>query len=98
MHQRTSVKTELSALYPAYWKRGAESLIAEYLSGKTLGEPADHFGEQTWRLFCHAIEYRNLLAHECTYLGLDRSPALIDACRKVLQKLAADEGFSADDI
>jgi hypothetical protein len=98
MHLRAKTKPELSQLYAEYWKKGAEDLISEYLSARSLGEPATHFGQETWRLFGYAVQYRNLLAHECTYLGLDRSPALIEACREVLRKLANDAGLSADDI
>lgn len=98
MHQGAQTKPGLSALYPQYERRGAESLIGEYLTKKALGSPADHFGAETWQLFGFAVEYRNLLAHECTYLGGDRSPQLIEACRKVLQTLARDEGLNADDI
>jgi len=98
MHHRVRTKAELSALYPEYWRRSAESLIAEYLAAKSLGEPASHFGERAWQLFGYAVQYRNLLAHECTYLGGDRSPELIQACRAVLQTLAKDAGLNANDI
>lgn len=98
MHLRAKTKTELSQLYTEYCRKGAEDLISEYLSARSLGEPATHFGAETWRLFGYAVQYRNLLAHECTYLGLDRSPALIESCRQVLRKLANDAGLSADDI
>lgn len=98
MHQRGRPKPELSALYSEYVRRGPESLIGEYLSAKGLPAPREHFGSDTWLLFGYAVQYRNLLAHECTYLGGDRSPKLIDACRKVLQTLAKDEGLNADDI
>jgi hypothetical protein len=98
MHLRAKTKAELSQLYPEYWRKGAEELICEYLAARSLGEPGNHFGQETWRLFGYAVQYRNVLAHECTYLGLDRSPALIEACRVVLRKLANDAGLSADDI
>jgi hypothetical protein len=98
MRQSAATKTELSALYPEYERRGPKALIGEYLAKKGLGTPAGQFGAETWQLFGFAVEYRNLLAHECTYLGQDRSPQLIDACRKVLQTLAKAEGLDADDI
>lgn len=98
MHLRARSQTELSALYPEYWKRSAESLIAEYLAAKSMGDPALHFGERNWKLFGYAVQYRNLLAHECTYLAGDRSPELIQACRTVLKTLAKDAGLDADDI
>ena len=98
MHQTARSNSELFVIYPQFERRGAQSLIGEYLDKKGLGAPADHFGADTWQLFGYAVEYRNLLAHECTYLGGDRSPRLIEACRKVLQTLAKDEGLNADDI
>lgn len=98
MHQSARTKAELSEIYPEYSKRSAKSLIVEYLSKRYLGEPVSHFGERTWQLFLYAVQYRNLLAHECTYLGSDKSLELIEACRTVLQVLAKDEGMNADDI
>lgn len=98
MHQPRRTKQELSEIYAEYERHGPRALIGEYLAAKSLGAPCDHFGADTWELFGYAVDYRNLLAHECTYLGLDRSTRLIDACRKVLQTLAKDEGLNADDI
>ena len=98
MHQPRRTKQELSKIYSEYERRGPKALIGEYLTAKGLGTPCDHFGTDTWKLFGYAVDYRNLLAHECTYLGLDRSPRLIEACRKVLQTLAEDEGLNPDEI
>ena len=98
LHHRGQTKEQLSALYPEYERRGPQALIGEYLTAKSLGTPRDHFGADTWKLFGYAVDYRNLLAHECTYLGQDRSPQLIDACRKVLQTLVKDAGLNPDDI
>ena len=98
MHQHARTKTELSSIYPKYRKRSVESLIVEYLSKRDLGEAALHFGEHTWKLFGYAVQYRNLLAHECTYLGTNSSLELIEACRLVLRMLVKDAGLDADDI
>jgi len=98
MHLRAKSKSDLSAIYPEYRMRGAEELVLEYLKKKGFDAPETQFGEGAWELFRYAVQYRNLLAHECTYLGLDKSPALVDACRTVLRKLAAHEGLNADDI
>jgi len=98
MHQPRRTKQELSKIYSEYERHGPKALIGEYLTAKGLGVPCDHFGADTWKLFGYAVDYGNLLAHECTYLGLDRSPRLIDACRKVLQTLAQDEGLNTDEI
>lgn len=42
-----------------------------------------------------AVDYRNLLAHECTYLGLDKFPSLIDGCEEILEKLVELAGLVA---
>jgi len=98
MHQHARTKTELTDIYQKYRNQSAESLIKEYLTNRSLGEAPTHFGERTWQLFGYAVQYRNLLTHECTYLGSDKSPELIEACRAVLRKLVKDEGMNADDI
>ena len=85
------------ALYPKYRFRGAEELIVEYLAKLNLGSPESYFGGDTWKHFHFAVEYRNLLAHECTYIGQDRSPLLVDACSSVLHKLAKAGGVSSDE-
>ena len=88
MNHRCKSKTELNRLYPQYRNRAPKSLVNEYLLAKGISDPDAYFGENTWRLFGYAIEYRNLLAHECTYLGLDKFPSLIGACNEILDSLA----------
>jgi hypothetical protein len=104
MHRHTrgnsdmsTIKAKLSSIYPDYKRKGAKELIEEFLSGAKLPPPASLFGESIWETFLYAVEYRNVLAHECTYLGQDRSPALIQACQTVLHKLAASAGLKAAD-
>ena len=98
MHLRAKNKAGLSAIYPEYRLRGAEELVREYLNAKGITTPESHFENGVWDHFRYAVQYRNLLAHECTYLGLDKSPALVEACRTVLRKLAKHEGLNIDDI
>jgi hypothetical protein len=93
MHVGAKSQADLSALYPAYRNMGPERLIEEYLSSQGLGEPSAYFGPELWQLFLYAIEYRNLLAHECTYLGQDMSPGLISACTSILDALARSKGL-----
>ena len=97
-HLRAKSKSELSAIYPEYRMRGAEDLVIEYLKKIGFDAPESQFGKDAWEHFRYAVQYRNLLAHECTYLGLEKSPALVDACRTVLRQLAGHEGLNADDI
>ena len=97
MAKPPALKSYLSTIYPKYKRKGPEDLIAQYLAGKGLPKPAEFFGRATWQRFHYAIEYRNVLAHECTYLGQDRSPALIEACQTVLHRLAVAAGLEAGD-
>ena len=76
---------------------GKQVLIEEFLGSAKLPAPPTYFGIGTWETFLYAIEYRNVLTHECTYLGQDRSPALIEACQVVLHKLAAAAGLKPAD-
>ncbi|MDH5538533.1 MAG: hypothetical protein OEY03_03930 [Rhizobacter sp.] len=89
MHTSTSTKTkaELSAAYAAYRHRKPEGLIREYLEAKGISDPKVFFAEDTWLLFGYAVKYRNLLAHECTYLGIAKFPTLIEACEEILASL-----------
>ena len=96
MHCRAGSKPELSAIYSQYKFKAPEELISEYLERRPLGSPDTFFDRDDWRLFQFAVKYRNVLAHECTYLGQDISPALISATRRVLSKLAATQGLQFD--
>jgi len=95
MHHRAKSKTELRNLYPKYRDRAPKTLVAEYLSVRGIDDPTTFFGEDNWRLFGYAVEYRNLVAHECTYLGLDKFPSLIESCEAVLEKLSQLGGLRA---
>jgi hypothetical protein len=97
MRCHATSKAELSAVYPRYRNKGAEELIEEFLSVRGLGSADDFFGSGTWKRFRYAVQYRNLLAHECTYLGQDMSPRLIEACRGVLESLAKTQGLALDE-
>ncbi len=88
MHAIASSKNELAELNPRYSHRKPEGLIREYLESKGISDPSAFFAEDTWQLFGYAVKYRNLLAHECTYLGLEKFPSLIEACEDVVSALA----------
>lgn len=92
---RAKSKIELKSLYPKFRDRSAKTLVAEYLRARGVADPVAFFEEDSWRLFCYAVEYRNLLTHECTYLGLDKFPSLIEACEAVLEKLVQLGGLRA---
>jgi len=94
MHQEGRTKQEVSSLYPKFRNIGAKKLITQYLQKKINSDPENFFGKETWTKVGFAIDYRNLLAHECTYLGQDKYPDLLAACREVLKKLAEVEGLN----
>ena len=88
MHTNVASKAGLLEEYPRYRYRKPEGLIREYLESKGIADPKAFFAEDTWQLFGYAVSYRNLLAHECTYLGLAKFPSLIRACEDMLSALA----------
>jgi hypothetical protein len=53
----------------------------------------ERYGDETWQLFGLAHMYRNLVVHECTYLGQDKYPALIAASLRVLEGLVEAGGL-----
>lgn len=94
MHQHGSSKGELSSIYPQYQYMGLEALVAKYLQSKNGVTPSSFFGQETWDLIKYSVSFRNLLVHECTYLGQNKYPQLICACELVLKMLAELEGLS----
>ena len=95
LHSRASSKAELSAAYPAVQFESPAALITAYLASRGFTGPETYFSEGVWNRFNYAVKYRNLLAHECTYLGQDLSPRLVQACREVLTRLAETQGLQA---
>ena len=91
-HGARGREARLRAYYSKYRNWGASSLVREYLAVKKAGTPQEVFGTDSWRLYGHAIGFRNLLAHECTYLGLQKFEPLIGACRAVLTGLVRLSG------
>ena len=94
MHCHATTQAELSGVYPRYRFLGPEELILEFLSHRALGSPESFFGSDDWRHFLFAVKYRNVLAHECTYLGQDISPVLVSACQRVLAALGSANGLT----
>ena len=93
MHCKAKTKTDLRALYPGYRNRKVEELLSEYVAALEQGDPSQVFGENVWHLFGHAVTARNLLVHECTYLGQDKYPQLINACDSVINTLCKLSGL-----
>ena len=86
-HLGAKSKDDLRKVYPKYKDWTAKSLVREYLAKCGISDPAAFLEEDNWKLFGYAVDFRNVLVHECTYLGLDKFPSLIGACEAVLEKL-----------
>jgi hypothetical protein len=96
MHVKSPSKAQLKQLYGKYRDREVKSLVIEYLASHGHDSPSDFFGSDTWRKFGYAVSYRNMLVHECTYLGQDKYPHLRQACQEVLQKLSGLAGLPVE--
>ena len=87
MHQEASTKDELLRIYEKYRNPGPETLITKYLQNKIGADPEGFFGAADWELFGYAVQYRNAIVHEATYLGQATYPELISACERILVRL-----------
>lgn len=76
--------------YKKYRFKGLTSLYKTYLKQKSC---SCLIGEENYKLIEFAIEYRNLLAHECTYLGQDKYPELIQVCEKLFKSICNHENI-----
>lgn len=81
------------AVYKAIWRDGPQKLAERALAihGKTV-ESAGFTGD-AWALFLLANEFRNLVMHECTYIGQDKFVSLIAGTEHVLAVLAQAAGL-----
>ena len=80
-------KSDIEILYTQYKREGPEFLVEKYLEQLGQTNPSVFLKEDNWTLFKYAIEYRNMVVHECTFVGLDISPSLINACQEILDIL-----------
>ena len=87
MHLRANTKPALTEIYATYRNRSAEELVSEITMAIANASPQEYFGASVWDVFLFSVSYRNLLVHECTYLGQDRSVGLIESCKIVLDRL-----------
>lgn len=97
MHLHANTKEELSQIYDDYKRRSPEELVEEVVRAKKNMSASSYIGEQDWQMFRYSVQYRNLLVHECTYLGQDTTPILLDACAKVLDALEVLSGLAPDE-
>ena len=97
MHLHGSTKEELSRAYPRYRNTKVEDMITEYLDKRKLQPPADFVPVNTGCEFQSAVQFRNVLVHEGTYLEPALSGPLIEASRDVLRGLSEAAGLTLRD-
>jgi len=96
-----AVKAELESGTPlelAYeklrWTKPLE-LLESYVLPALHTTPAEVFDPAMWKLLPEAIEFRNLLVHEATYLHGGTCEQLVDAAVHVLERIAQLTGAIA---
>ena len=83
VHHLANAHADALSFYGLFRQSSAPALVEAYFQAKCASAPEALLGADTWELFGHAVHYRNLLVHECTYLGQDKTPTLIEASRLV---------------
>ena len=96
VHHLASSETGALGFYDIFRNTGPVALVEAYVLAKTGTSASSHVGLEQWELFGQAVNYRNLLVHECTYLGQDKTPALIGACKDVLGCLCQLAGLPGE--
>lgn len=74
---------------------GAVELVEEVLRLRGAKPGVQQFDRDEWELFETATRYRDLIVHECTFIGQDRYPYLIAASETVLHGLIELAGLEA---
>jgi hypothetical protein len=93
MHASFTSKFDISTNYSKYRNSKPADLICKYLLSKGITDPETFFKEDNWLLFDYAVQSRNLVTHECTYLGQDKYPYLIQVCEEILEALTKLAGI-----
>lgn len=89
VHSSTKSPADIDRIYSKVRNRAPEALVQDVFNTFQKGAAADHFHEDTWPLFCEAVNFRNQVVHECTYLGQDKYPSLVAATLEVLEELVS---------
>jgi hypothetical protein len=84
--------TRLDDAYRYHRLTGAVDLIAKHICPAYRTTPIATFGANAWKQIPEAVEFRNLLIHEATFLDGGTCKRLIAASRHCLDRLAALTG------
>lgn len=88
VHHVASRGEPISIVYERYRLINPEKLLENYLSATVKKSPCEYFGNECWKSFQDAVQYRHLLVHECTYIDPAVARPLIDSCRNILLEIA----------
>jgi len=88
IHASTHNDADRSTKYLEYRHASVKKMLPLVFNTFSISDPRGYLGEDTLELLEHAVDYRNMLVHDCTYLGGDKFPAMIEACEEVLEVLA----------
>ena len=86
IHAEVEVGNNIEQVYEKFRLEKPEKMVEKYFRKFKLNCNT-FYKEDTWLLFKNAIDFRNLIIHECTYLGKDKYQSLIMACEEVLSSL-----------
>lgn len=78
----------IHAAYKKYRSATTLSMIERVLAENGHDDPRSYLGEDTWELLGYAVAFRHMVTHECTYIGQDKSPSLLEACGEAVTELA----------
>jgi hypothetical protein len=93
VYEKAKSHDETEQAYASCKDRTADVLVQDVLKNYQLADAAKYFLEDTWPLFREAVNYRNLIVHECTFLGQDKYPSLIQATNDVFDTLVRIGGL-----
>jgi hypothetical protein len=78
----------VESAYDAIRNYNACKLVKECIHRYHSCSPSNLISDDVWATFYHAIKYRNLLIHECTFLKQDYSKQLIKATIIIFEKIS----------
>lgn len=72
--------------YDRYKYMGVADLLDAYIT-QVGAERKELVDDDCYELVEYSVGFRNLIVHECTFLGSDKYPSLIEACDRLLESL-----------
>jgi hypothetical protein len=92
VHTRVTNGQPVEAAYSSLRNVGPVDLIADHICPAYRTTPAKLFDPADWALLPDAVKFRNLLVHEATFVNGGTATALINAARRMLNRLGELSG------